>query len=62
MGLAQVMVEDAPAVVAALKSYEDGIDFADALHLAAATKAEVFATFDARLKKRAGRQANIKLL
>jgi predicted nucleic-acid-binding protein len=62
LGLAQVKVEDAPAVVAALASYEDGMDFADALHLASATKAEAFATFDARLKKRAGRQANVKLL
>lgn len=62
LGLAQVKVEDAPAVVAALASYEDGMDFADALHLASATKADSFATFDARLKKRAGKQANVKLL
>ena len=62
LGLSQVVMEDEPAVIAALASYEDGMDFADALHLASASKAESFATFDARLKKRAGRQANVKLL
>lgn len=62
LGLPQVTVEDAHAVAAALANYEDGMDFADALHLSSATKAESFATFDARLKKRAGKQANVKLL
>lgn len=62
LGLPRVTVEDAPAVVEALARYAGGMDFADALHLSSATKTKAFATFDARLKKRAGRQATVRLL
>ena len=62
LGLPQVVVEDSGALVEALARYEDGMDFADALHLASARKADGFATFDTRLKKRAGRQAKVRLL
>jgi predicted nucleic-acid-binding protein len=62
LGLPQVMAEDSGALVEALARYEDGMDFADALHLASARKADGFATFDTRLKKRAGRQAKVRLL
>jgi predicted nucleic acid-binding protein len=34
---------------------EEGVDFADALHLASSAAAERFVTFDAQLAKRAGR-------
>jgi predicted nucleic-acid-binding protein len=62
LGLPQVTVENASAVDDALTRYEQGMDFADALHLSSATQAEAFATFDTRLKKRAGKQADIRLL
>ncbi|MDD5390409.1 MAG: type II toxin-antitoxin system VapC family toxin [Gallionellaceae bacterium] len=62
LGLPQVTLEDGPAIAEALTRYEAGMDFADALHLASGRAAETFATFDARLKKRAGRQAKVKLL
>lgn len=55
VGLAQVTVEDEAAIAQALAFFEDGMDFADALHLASCRKAESFATFDEQLKKRAAR-------
>lgn len=62
LGLPSVTVEDEAAVADALALYERGVDFADALHLSSAKQAAVFATFDSRLKKRAGRQARVRLL
>jgi predicted nucleic-acid-binding protein len=61
-GLPRVTVEDESAVAEALALYERGVDFADALHLASAQGASAFATFDARLKKRAGGQARVRVL
>ncbi len=47
---------DAPATVAqALDAFDAGLDFADALHVAAAHAASSFVTFDDRLVKRARR-------
>ncbi len=54
LGLPNVTVEDNPVVVQALSLFESGMDFADALHLASSKSAIQFATFDERLKKRAG--------
>jgi predicted nucleic-acid-binding protein len=62
LGLPQVEVEDNNVLVEALARYEEGMDFADALHLASVGEADQFATFDARLKKRAGTQAKLRLL
>jgi predicted nucleic-acid-binding protein len=62
LGLPRVAAEDAPAVVLALRLYEDGMDFADALHLSSGREAEAFATFDLRLKKRAARRARVQML
>ncbi len=56
-GLPGVSVEDAGLVVRAMDWAEAGMDFADALHLAAASECEGFLTFDkrfARLGKRLG--------
>lgn len=61
-GLAQVTLEDPSAVMEALNRYEAGMDFADALHLASGREAEAFATFDTRLKKRAGGEARVRLV
>ncbi|MBY0579480.1 MAG: type II toxin-antitoxin system VapC family toxin [Burkholderiales bacterium] len=52
VGLSQLTVEDSPAVAKALTLFENGMDFADALHLASGQNAPQFATFDERLKKR----------
>ncbi len=55
LGLPELSVGSADAVAQALEWFERGLDFADALHLALAADAEEFATFDARLAKRARR-------
>ncbi len=50
---------DAPAAIAqALEWHDAGLDFADALHLAGASRAISFVTFDERLLKRARRVAH----
>jgi predicted nucleic acid-binding protein len=53
LGLPSVTVEDAPAVARALGWYGQGLDFADALHVASCEKAAAFATFDRRLRRKA---------
>lgn len=62
LGLPQVAAEDATAISRALELYEGGMDFADALHLAAARDATAFATFDTRLAKRAGPENVVSVL
>ena len=57
LGLPNVSVEDPNAVVVALRLCEQGLEFADALHVASSASAERFVTFDARLVKRAARLA-----
>ncbi len=52
--LPNVRCEDESAIVAALEWAFQGLDFADALHLASARSATHFATFDGDLAKRAG--------
>ena len=48
-----ITLEDRDAVLAAVDAFENGLDFADALHLARSARASGFATFDQRLAKRA---------
>jgi len=55
LGLENVVVEDAPAVAAALALTDDGIDFADALHLCSRPAGTAFISFDRRLIKGAQR-------
>jgi predicted nucleic-acid-binding protein len=50
-GLPGVSVEDAGLVAKAMNWAEAGIDFADALHLAAAAGCEHFLTFDKRFAR-----------
>ncbi len=56
LGLANVQVEKAEQVARALSWYEQGMDFADALHLALAAGVERFFTFDQRFVKAASAQ------
>lgn len=53
VGLQQVEVENPDEIFIALDGYEQGLDFADALHLASSGRAEGFATFDQKMAKRA---------
>jgi predicted nucleic-acid-binding protein len=52
-GLPTVFLEDEVAVARALDWYKEGLDFADALHLASAGNAKEFATFDRKLSRQA---------
>lgn len=55
LSLPNVRIEDEQNVRVALKAFTQGTDFADALHLTACAGVDRFATFDARLIKRAPR-------
>ena len=48
-----ITLEDRNAVLVALDAFDNGLDFADALHMARSSRASGFATFDQRLAKRA---------
>ena len=48
-----ITLEDRDAVLAAVDTFDKGLDFADALHLSRSSRASGFATFDQRLAKRA---------
>lgn len=51
--ISHITLEDRDAVLVAIDAFEQGLDFADALHLARSSRASGFATFDKRLAKRA---------
>ena len=53
LGLPGVEVEEASEVAQALIWFGQGLDFADALHLASSGRAEAFATFDRALRRKA---------
>lgn len=58
VGLPELSVEDRPSVLQTLRWYEEGLDFADALHLASSGGVGRFVTFDARLVRDAERIAD----
>ncbi len=61
-GLRTVFLEDELAVAKALDWSSQGVDFADALHLASAGNAKRFATFDRKLAKQAKRLTALEIL
>lgn len=60
-GLPRVTLEDSPAVAKALGWMQQGMDFADGLHLAKAEGCEAFISFDEALVKAANSLAGIKV-
>ena len=62
-GLATVLFEDSGLVGFALDRMEDGMDFADALHLGRAASCDAFLTFDQRFVRsaRVMRLAKVRL-
>lgn len=52
LAAAGISVEDSAAVERAVAWFKDGIDFADALHLASSGHTDAFVTFDAALRRR----------
>lgn len=61
-GLCNVVVEKPDEVSIALDWHEQGMDFADALHLASSSRAERFATFDQKMMKLAGKLQAMEVL
>ena len=61
LGIPNVKTEDQQAVNQALRWYQEGLDFADALHLASSAKADRFATFDRDFVKRASKLGSIEV-
>lgn len=55
LGHRKIFWEDRRAVTRAIRWCEEGMDFADALHLASSDRAERFATFDRKLHRTASR-------
>jgi predicted nucleic-acid-binding protein len=60
LDLPNVLVEDEQQVTDALNAYERGLDFADALHLAASSGCEDLVTFDTRRFARRARRLALK--
>jgi predicted nucleic-acid-binding protein len=60
-GAPGVAVGEAAAVKRALRLARQGLDFADALHLAQASQCEAFVTFDKRLARKAERLAEARV-
>ena len=60
-GLPGIVVEDAKLVAQAMDWAEDGMDFADALHLASSAACDTFLTFDKRLARSAGRLSSVRV-
>ena len=60
-GIPGVSVEDAALVAKAMDWAEGGMDFADALHLAAAAECESFLTFDKRFARSGARLSGIQI-
>lgn len=62
--LPQVGVEDVDNVAEALALFAQGMDFADALHLATSTECDAFASFDRKLAKAAkkAKADNVRML
>lgn len=60
-GLPSVSVEDAGLVAKAMDWAEAGLDFADAMHLAAAAECEGFLTFDQRLARAGARLSGMSI-
>jgi predicted nucleic-acid-binding protein len=53
LGLEHLRIEDAARVALGVRCYGQGMDFADALHLASSEEAAEFVTFDRKLASRA---------
>ena len=60
LGLGNVTIEQAAAVETALRYYQQGIDFADALHLASSQHCSMLLTFDDRKFARRARRLGMK--
>jgi predicted nucleic acid-binding protein len=53
LGLAGIVISSTERVALALSAYEQGLDFADAMHLAGSQEVAALATFDQEFVRRA---------
>ncbi len=60
-GMPRVTLEDAASTAKALNWTDQGMDFADALHLAKAERCEAFVSFDQRLAKAASEFCDVEV-
>lgn len=60
LGLGNVTIEQADAVETALRYYQQGVDFADALYLASSQHCSMLLTFDDRKFARRARRLGLK--
>lgn len=60
LGLGNVTIEQADAVETALRYYQQGVDFTDALHLASSQHCSMLLTFDDRKFARRARRLGLK--
>src|SRR5208337_250589 len=61
-GLRTVFLEDELSVAKALDWFKEGLDFADALHLASVGNSRQFATFDRKLARQARRTTTLETI
>lgn len=62
LGLSNLYPENAETVTQAISWYEQGLDFADALHLASSRGSDKFATFDATFAKKAQKVSSLHII
>jgi predicted nucleic-acid-binding protein len=62
IALGNVTIENPEEIFLALTWHEQGMDFADALHLASSSRADGFATFDQKLVKLAGKLQTMEVM
>ncbi len=62
LGLPNVYPENSETVTQAISWYEQGLDFADALHLASSLGSDKFATFDGAFAKNANKVSSLNII
>lgn len=62
LGLSNVYPEDSETVAQAISWYEQGLEFADALHLASSSESDNFATFDAAFARKARKVCSLPII
>jgi len=58
-GLSNVQLQDSQVIADAIGWHQDGMDFADAIHLAQSKESKLFVTFDKKLIKAASKATNL---
>jgi len=62
LGLPNIYPEDSETIAQAISRYQQGLDFADSLHLASSSGSDKFATFDAAFQKKARKVSSLQIV